>query len=142
APAAVAEGAAPRVRSVDVLAFHINHFFRLHGVEVCNLLALVVALVRLNAVAIIYFIFFLALGTRRRRPRIPEWRLYIAIQTVLLFYQYASALGLPPHVDYPWARASYALSALLRWLYLPLTHVGEANGIPRGPRTWNGTDVL
>lgn len=126
----------------DVLAFHLNHFLRLHGVELCNMMSLVVALVRLNFFSIVYFIFFLNLGTRRRRPSQAVWRLFLLVQSVSILYQYACALGLPPTIDYPWEHSSYSLRAVLRWVYLPLGHAGQAQNLPRAPNAWRGSDVL
>jgi hypothetical protein len=130
------------LRWTDVVTFHINHFLRLHGVELCNLLSLVVALVRLNFLSIVYFIFFLLLGTRRRRPSRAIWGIFLTVQAISLVYQYGCALGLPPTVEYPWQQSSYSLRVLIRWAYLPLTHVGEWHQLPRAPGAWRGSDVL
>lgn len=130
------------LRWTDVMTFHINHFLRLHGVELCNLLSLVVALVRLNFLSIVYFVFFLLLGTRRRRPSRAIWGIFLMVQAISLIYQYACALGLPPTIEYPWQQSSYSLRVLIRWAYLPLTHVGEWHQLPRAPGAWRGSDVL
>ncbi|EGD80710.1 hypothetical protein PTSG_01300 [Salpingoeca rosetta] len=146
----------PRVWTMDAvstgLKFVINHYFELFGMYLVLVLALVAALVRLNVVSLFYLVVVGVLAVRRNTITHGAWRTILIVQAILFLYLYASALGLPDNVEYPWdgvASRHYALRVVLRWVYLPPNHPGHEsthepnNGIiPRAPLGWSTPEAL
>ena len=125
----------------DQLSFVINHLVRLMG-QNATLVALLVAIyIKLNAVAVVYLVILVMLGTAPASSR-HRWRIALTLQAVLLIYQYAGVLGFPSKYRYPWhtfATKSYVNRVVLSWLHLPLPDGVEPAA--RAPAVWYSGQV-
>ncbi len=64
--------------------------------QICYVMTLLAAFVRLNAIGILYMVFLGILVSQRRTTLAHYWGLVMAIYAALVIAQCASALGLPP----------------------------------------------
>lgn len=121
--------------------------FHYMGRQICLIAVVCAAFVKLNIVGLIYFCLgslgACGLGgnaaniapsdTERARYVARRYWVWLLVAMVFLVYQYASFVGLPPSVPYPymeWAvieeRASIWRKSLLRWAALPPLQAGTA----------------
>jgi hypothetical protein len=125
----------------DQLSFVLNHLIRLMGRNATLAILLVAVYVKLNAVAAIYLVILVMLGTAPALSR-HRWRIALTMQAILLMYQYAGVLGFPQKYSYPWqnfATKDYAARVVLSWLHIPLPD-GVENAA-RAPTVWYSGQV-
>eukprot|EP00045_Choanoeca_perplexa_P018139 m.279369 g.279369 ORF g.279369 m.279369 type:complete len:2344 (-) comp17729_c0_seq13:1260-8291(-) len=126
----------------DQLSFVINHLVRLMGKNATLIVLLVAIYIKLNAVAAVYLVILVMLGTAPKSSR-HRWRIALTLQAVLLIYQYAGVLGFPSKYDYPWqsfAAKSYANKVFLSWLHIPLPEGTQR--ADRAPVVWYSGQAL
>lgn len=81
----------------EALQFIANYAFYKFGVELCYVMVLIVALVRMDAVAGVYVLLlfaFIIIPSRNVVARV--WFIPLLIVTIALPLQYALAVGFPP----------------------------------------------
>ena len=81
----------------EALQFIANYVFYKFGVELCYVMILVVALVRMDAIAGVYVLLLFALIIIPSRTFIARiWFIPLLVVAVALPLQYALAVGFPP----------------------------------------------
>eukprot|EP00049_Salpingoeca_infusionum_P004507 m.80388 g.80388 ORF g.80388 m.80388 type:complete len:2509 (+) comp12598_c0_seq3:623-8149(+) len=130
-----------------LICFLMNHFAHIFSPFICHVLYIAVALIHLNAISLLFMVFAFLLVPRNSQAKAFTWGVFIALQGVLLLYQFLSALGLPPSYSdkYPWERLleKDLSKVVIRWFYLaPIYYDPAQGGIPRQPESWSQRNVL
>ncbi|CAF1302563.1 unnamed protein product, partial [Didymodactylos carnosus] len=107
---------------VPFLKYFSNFLFYRFGIEICNVMTVIVIAVRLDVMAVLYAIWLGLFLMSKRRALIKIWPIYLLFLLIVFPVQYMIVVGPPPFLcfRYWWSHVSFdGWPQLKRWLYLP-----------------------